>query len=258
MPIRIPAVLLLACTLLIAAVAAQESQPPTPADVPAPADMTGKDILQRMMKTYKFCRSYQDTGAVKTIFHSDTRRRVDTKPFATAFVRADERFRFQYKETRQGGSTSYYIICQKNDAIRTWWDIQPGVNKSPSLQMALGTAGGVSSRTSTIVPGMLMPDERIGYAFAMLRNVERLEDQTIEDDDGDAKCFRIQGKEISGDTLIAWIEQETFLLRRLDTRKQFDDFRTETTFTWKPIMNEPVPEEALAFNPPQRDKADGE
>ena len=64
---------------------------------PKPADLSAKQIVERMAKAYTDCKSYRDSGIVKTLFVEKSGNRTVEKPFTTAFVRHD-RFRFEYKE----------------------------------------------------------------------------------------------------------------------------------------------------------------
>jgi hypothetical protein len=46
-----------------------------------------KNIIIKMADTYKNCKSYLDSGVVKTTFFMKKGPYVDNKPFTTAFVR---------------------------------------------------------------------------------------------------------------------------------------------------------------------------
>jgi hypothetical protein len=48
-----------------------------------------------------------------------------------------------------------------------------------------------------------------------------------------------------------WIERKSFLLRQIDEQTTFADFRTETTTSYEPVMDAPVADERLEFNPPK-------
>jgi outer membrane lipoprotein-sorting protein len=57
-------------------------------------ELTSEEILDRMVEAYSSCKTYQDSGVVKTIFIQNGGERVVEKRFTTAFVRPD-RFRFE-------------------------------------------------------------------------------------------------------------------------------------------------------------------
>src|SRR5262245_30622258 len=92
-----------ACCLITAVVVL-----PVSADEPNPEGLKAQDVLDRMAKAYAGCKSYRDSGVVKTVFIEATGNRTVEKPFTTAFVRPD-RFRFEYKE-EAGGQERRYIV----------------------------------------------------------------------------------------------------------------------------------------------------
>ena len=49
-----------------------------------------------------------------------------------------------------------------------------------------------------------------------------------------------------------WIDKETFLVRKVYEEKTFDDFRTETTWLYEPVVDVEVDPAQLAFSPPDR------
>ena len=51
---------------------------------------------------------------------------------------------------------------------------------------------------------------------------------------------------------VLWIDKASFLVRRIDEQTTFDNFRTETTTTYEPVLDGPVGDQQLAFDPPQR------
>jgi len=221
---------------------------------PAADDATPAKIIARMAEAYKNCKSYSASGVVKTVFFQQNGQRVDEKPFTTVFVRPD-RFRFEYssKFPVPGAEPVRHIVWAKGKDVRTWWDIQPGVKKEDSLNMALAGATGVSSGSAHTVPKLLMPTEIEGWSVTELRNAKRLPDATVDK----VTCYRIQGnhKDADGDPVTLWISKKTFLIHRIDETDKFPDFRTEETTTYKPSVGIEIDESKLRFNPPEeRDK----
>lgn len=51
---------------------------------------------------------------------------------------------------------------------------------------------------------------------------------------------------------IVWIDKASFLVRRIDEQTTFDNFRTEATTTYEPVLDGLVTDQLLAFDPPQR------
>jgi outer membrane lipoprotein-sorting protein len=204
-------------------------------------------VLDRMANAYAKCKSYHDTGVVETIFFEGNRKRTERKPFTTAFVRPDQ-FRFEYKTRRGDGEDEFdsYIIWKNGNDIRTWWDIKPGVEEPKSLGSALGAAAGVSGNSSNNVPYMLVPKEAGGMLNSP-KEPKQLDDAKL----GDIECHRIEGN-YGGQLKTLWIDSKTFLLRRIESKTTFEKFRTETTTSYNPAVDEEILEKKLEFNIPKR------
>lgn len=230
-----------ACCFITAAVVL-----PACAEEPQPRALTARDVLDRLAKAHAGCKSYHDSGVVKTVFVRATGNRTVEKPFATAFVRPD-RFRFEYKEKAGDGQERRYIVWRKGKEVQTWWDVKPGVQKPESLGLALAGATGVSSGSAHTVPALLLPEEVEGWRLMDMTEAKRVDDAKFDNVD----CFRIEGKCADSPTTL-WIDQKTFLVRRIDAQSRFDDFRTEETTTYDPVIDEEIPDKKLEFDPPKQ------
>jgi len=219
---------------------------PVSADEPKPQALKAQDVLDRMAKAYAGCKSYHDSGVVKTVFVQADGNRTVEKPFTTAFVRPD-RFRFEYKEKDGGGPERRYIVWRKGKEVQTWWDVKPGVEKPESLNLALAGPTGVSGESAHTVPALLLPKEVEGRRLTDMTEAKRIADAKLQKVD----CFRIEGK-FAGRPTTLWIDQKKFLVRRIDAQMKFDDFRTETTTTYDPAIDEAVPDKKLEFDPPKQ------
>jgi outer membrane lipoprotein-sorting protein len=221
--------------------------------ISAPDERSADEIIRQVAETYKNCRTYRDSGVVTIVFiNSDGRSRTDELPFTTAFVRPD-RFRYEFQHrSRIHHEPTRYIVWSKGQDVRTWWDITPGVKTGNPLHLALAGATGVSGRSAWEVPSLLLPKEVSRGSLEALQSPTRLEDAKL----GEVNCIRIQGESSIGDPMTFWIDSKTLLIRRIDSGHEFGDFRTEQTMTYDdPIINEPIPEEKLAFDPPTEDAA---
>ena len=214
-------------------------------DDPEKNDLSGKEILDRLVKTYAKCNTYSDSGEVSITFIENTGKRIDIRPFTTAFIRPD-RFRYQYQANHAANRVSRYLIWKKGEDVRSWWDIAPGIQKPASLGLALGGAAGVSGGSSTTVPGLLLPKEVGGARLSFLTELKRGEDEKLDGID----CYRVEGMSVKV-SLTLWIEKKTFLLRQTNEFNDFGNFQTEQTTSYKPVMGEKIPEEALVFDPPK-------
>jgi outer membrane lipoprotein-sorting protein len=203
---------------------------------------TAKQVLDRMSKTYADCKTYRDSGVVKTLFVQDTGNYTVEKPFKTAFVRPDQ-FRFEYKE-----ETQRYIIWSKGKEVQTWWDVQPGIQKPESLRLAVAGAIGVSSGSAARIPVMLMPDNlNKGWGGVRISDAKRIEDGKLEK----VECFRLEGKYL-GRPITLWIDKKPYLVRRVDEQVKFANFRIEQTTTYDPVINGEITDKMLEFDPPKQ------
>ncbi len=243
---------------LLACDRAEDSPQAGKASTSAPTSkLTAKDILAKVDETYATCRSYVDTGMVKTVFTGNSVGFVDEKPFKTAFVRPD-RFRYEFtsnpsyiplaRETR-------FIIWAHGDDVKTWWDVQPGVNSNETLSMAIAKATGVSGGSAHGVPVLLMPKLIGGARETALRGLERLEDA----EENGVLCFRVKGNPLANDSQprTLWISQKTFLIHRIDdslskaATAESPAFNASTTTTYTPQINIDVKSKDLAFDAPE-------
>jgi outer membrane lipoprotein-sorting protein len=208
-----------------------------------------KGIIRQVESVYNACKSYSDSGIVKTVFFKKDSKRISEKPFTTAFVRPNQ-FRFEYssKFPMPGAKLNRYIIWCNGDNVRTWWDVQPGVEQEPSLGMAIAAATGVSSGSALTIPRLLMPEVVEACSVTNLLQPNRIEDAVLDGVD----CYRIQGRrKKDSDVKTLWISKKTYLIHRIDESHKFTDFRTETTTTYKPDINNVIDENKLAFNAPE-------
>ena len=219
-------------------------------------ELTAEKIIHKMAETYAKCKSYQDTGIVKTVFiHSNGKKRIVEKPFTTAFVRPDQ-FRFEYKEKVDSyiKEKPCYIVWRKGSEVLTWFYIRSNlIEKKKSLSSGIAGATGVSSGSAHTIP-VLLTSEVGGSKLTDLKEMKLLDDGTLDK----VKCFRIQGKfSFSHDTgkiiqkpTVIWIDKNTFLVRRIDEETIFSNFKTRSTTTYYPYVNSSIPGKLLKFNPP--------
>jgi len=239
-----------------AAVFAQQPQPSRRSD-----SLTAEQIVELSTKVYARCGSYRDSGVASTTYVSDNSQWTAEKPFTTAFVRPD-RIRFEFKDMSAGDPPPSSIIWAEGGDVRTWRDVQPGVNRPGTLSGAIAEAAGVSQGASHRIPSMLLPDASAPKSALELSYARRIEDA----DEGGFACFRIRGQSIrtprtlgSGETTVVlrensstiWIDKQSHLVRRVDESNSYDSFRTDTVTTYSPEINVEIPSEQLAFGAPE-------
>src|SRR5262249_53719108 len=107
-------------------------------------------------------------------------------------------------------------------------------------------ATGVSGGSAARIPAMLMPDQLKGWGRIAVTEAQRIGDEKLEKID----CIRIRGKYADA-PMTLWIDKKSYLVRRIDQEAKFDDFRTETTTTYDPAVDEQIPDKKLEFDPPK-------
>ncbi|QMW05736.1 hypothetical protein [Spirosoma foliorum] len=231
-------------------------------------DLSGKQIFERMLRVYAEANTYQDQGSVQTDFYELGQKEpkiTNTLNFTTAYNRQAARFRFQYevqdsfeyKGKKIGRATppEKMVIWSQGNNVQRWWTIDDSTSREASLGDALAVATGVSGTSSRKVPYLLMPKATdAGWGIDSLQNVKLLGTDVLDK----ASCYRLTGH-LANDywknkEILLWVDQKTFLLRRVDEAdssiskpKQL----VKKSLTYQPILNQPVSEEALTFEPPR-------
>ena len=244
--------------LLGAVVFAQ--QPPTSR---SSGSLTAEQIVELAAQVYAQCDSYRDSGVAATTYTSDEREWTGEKPFTTVFVRPSQ-IRFEYQDMSAGDPPPSYIIWADGNDVRTWSDVEPGVNRPATVSKAIAAAAGVSQGTSHRIPSMLRPDPSASKSALELNYARRIDDGDVDE----FECFRILGQSIrtpktlgSGDTGIVlrensstiWIDKQSYLVRRVDESNVYDSFSTDTVTTYSPEINVDIPSELLEFGAPETD-----
>jgi hypothetical protein len=97
-------------------------------------------------------------------------------------------------------------------------------------------------------PGPVAPERGHGAAIDGHNGGEAVEDSKL----GKVDCFRIEGDFVEDTPMTIWIDKKTFLVRRIDSQKKFDAFRTEETTSYDPVFDGEIPDKKLEFDPPKR------
>lgn len=206
----------------------------------APNDPDAMKVIDQMAKVYADCQSYSDSGSVTTVFHTDQGDDTVVKPFSTALVRPGK-FRFEF--TEQGDPQSRYIVWQDGSDVRTWWDLENQTERVDSLGLALAGATGVSSGSAHTIPSLLMPAEVGGRLITDLQAAKLANKQML----GQHSCLTIKALH-ADDPITIWIDEESFLVRRIDSMTKFDDFTTTDSTVYDPVVDQEVDPKSLEFN----------
>lgn len=210
-----------------------------------------QQVLEQMISTYASCKTYQDTGEVRTVYLEERGKRTALLPFSTAFVRPAS-FRFEFRSRRGEEEWERYIIWRQDDAVKSWWSIRPEIRTDRSFSMSISGATGVSSKASLTVPSMLMPDELRANPIKGLTGLTLAGEEKI----GTQDAYKLEGQDFRGFPTTLWIDKQKFVLLRIFEKKKITrtdgkgEFETETTTTYTPQLNEDVPASKLVFDPP--------
>ena len=208
--------------------------------------LTPKQILDNMVHVYAGCKSYTDSGSVKAVFTSPSGNFTIERNFTTAFVRPD-RFRFECREKNSSSRDSRYIVWLKGKEVQMWRDTPPaGVRKMDSLTTALAQTSGPSGGSASSIPALLFPDRVGGFRLSNLSELKRIEDTAF---DGSI-CFRLFGRFSTESAMTLWIDNRTFLLRRIDSQRKSAQFNREQTTTYDPVLDSQVNDYLLEFSAP--------
>ncbi len=92
------------------------------------------------------------------------------------------------------------------------------------------------------MPALLLA-EVAGNKLTDLKSPKRLADAAL----GDDPCYRVEGT-LGGQPMTVWIDQRSFLVRRIDRRRQLTKrVQVDTVTTYQPELDAAIPQEALAF-----------
>lgn len=234
--------------------------------------MPAVDLLKRMAAAYASARTYSDQGIVRTVFIKGTERREVLRPFSTYFERPG-RFYFTYRQEPDGHPQA---ICRNGGAA----SLLAGEEEVDVLRVSTAVAAltGVSGGSSHTISRLLMPTDVRGWSLEAL---EEPQVQGEEEIDGHV-CHRIVGQYQRSNPTTIWLDAAQYLIRKIFDTDRFDgerrraiedsrlraigipdelrppskmvresDFDTETTTTYRPLLDAPIDPAIFEF-PPKR------
>jgi hypothetical protein len=223
-------------------------------------DLSAEGLLHKVASRYAGARTYQDKGSVYTTFHGPSRTYSNEVPFATAFRRAGDQFRFDFVVPYPGGRPPDFperrwIIFRNGAQIAQCSFLREKATTPKSFDLLIAGATGVSGGAAHHIPALLMAEEISGRKLTDRAEAARVLDEV---DCGTHKCLRLEAHfRPAKDDFVPriWIDPQRLLIRRLDERARQGDLIVNRTTTYDPIMDESVPNEALEFvSPDQEDR----
>jgi len=219
--------------------------PPVPV-TPAVADAEAGKIIARVLKTYAEAKTYEDDGESVEDFQGQQNFTV-RKTFLTRFVRP-KLFRFEYSVPQGPGTVEQrYVIWSEAapERSKAWWNIRPQIGET-DLATALGTATGVSSGTSYLIPSLLMPKVlEPRRSLGGLKELKLIGEDLVEG----AACYRIEAKTFQGSPETVWIEKETSLVRKIVVENKIPGNLVTQTTTYRPKVDGEIAPDQFTFDP---------
>ncbi|MET0570724.1 MAG: hypothetical protein ABWZ79_04815 [Pedobacter agri] len=174
-----------------------------------------QQIFEQSKKNYASLKTYLDSGKVITEFYNKEIPGKSSIKFRTAYSKLNG-FNFEYFVPNN--STSLYIINKTGNVVKSWWGIRNRIESPTSFSAAIGAATGVSSSTSSIIPGLLFPME------LKEKNIYTNIKASIsgsENVNGHG-CYVIEGKRFENEVIKLWISKTDFMIRKIYTDSKLD------------------------------------
>jgi len=211
--------------------------------------MSAQEIIERMVEVYASCRTYSDSGEVKTDYGRGRSKFSRRHPFLTAFVRPSS-FRFEFSRRGPRDGWDRYIAWKEGDVEKSWWPFGSPPD-STTLERTLLTMSILSDGVALTVPSLLFPNNIRGTSI--LTALDELKLAGEEKVEGH-QTFKLEGK-YQGDELSLWIDQREFLIIKLGRKRALGPIELDTTTTYNPHLNGEISHEKLAFNAPADSRA---
>lgn len=232
---KTPIVLAVGCLLASASCSHAQQVAPTvaaAADAAVPTTMTAAQILEKSRQTYAAFSSYKGSCSVvgDAMIAIDDGDPMQSATIANAEIEFD-RDKYLSVEGIDMGGQPYRALWTP---AQTWLEIARERNEKgdvgvvkreiigdkpnfPARRALFASLTGVTANTGSIVPTALMPDQfDMGNPFSSLGTARLLPARNL----GNVACFVIEQTVPELNSLTTyWIEQKTFLLRRM-TREQ--------------------------------------
>lgn len=221
----------------------------------APPVLTAAQILQRVDETYAKARSYRDAGVVERVLTlpqagKDFPPSREVTPFRTAFLRSGS-FRFECGPA-SGDLHGRFLFARSEGRVQAWSEKARETEHATTLGAAVVVASADSFEVSVRIPKLLVPLEVVAPSLTSnLAQATRLAD--VESDG--LACFVLQGVIEDRIHKIAdcalWIDQQSFLVRRLELKTGDLGVKFTTTATYEPEIDVEIGAGELAFDPPK-------
>ena len=197
-----------------------------------------KQVLEKMMETYKTCSSFACEGEYNALF-STTYYHKDKKTVKIVFSRPNL-FRLDWTEIRAGGEELTNSIYTKDGQLYFYWATFDEYKKMSSIKNAIAENAGISSGLSSLIPTILINPE-------WGKDLKSVKLESEFDLDGE-KCYRVVGTgpldretefAISKNTFAILQVKEKFVVSAKGTEKALEEFHKQYPGRELPAINLP-------------------
>jgi hypothetical protein len=179
---------------------------------PANGIISADSVFKRSQFTYAHLKTYLDSGKIVQSYYNLDHPYKKAKLFKTAYVNTGD-FNFEYYDI--GSSSSLYTINRTAGLVKSWWGVTNKIETPAKLTTPLSAALGVSARSSTIVPALLLTtdfNEKSNIYHAIKNPVLNGEEIL-----NGITCYKISGTERDDSEVTIWIATTDFLIRKIQT-----------------------------------------
>lgn len=189
-------------------------------------------IIDRSKTAYANLPVYLDSGKVVESIYNNDHPNKTAKVFRTAYTNTGA-FNFEYYVL--GKSNSLYTINRSSGVVRSWWGITNKVSTPATINLALAGATGVSSRTSAIIPDLLLTKNFKQNFYSTLSSPHLNGSEKV----GMADCYKISGLEMSSlNPVTVWIGKNDLLIRKIETDRKITPEKSRNLIRKMDSINE--------------------
>ncbi len=161
--------------------------------------MDGAELLQKVRETYAGFSTYSDVGTFESAYSPGP-----PLEFQTHFKRP-EKFRLQWPYSISAKPKCDSSICSDGDRCTITHGNEVEFCESFALMIARATA--VSGILYLLVAEVLGPDN----LWQDMSDIQALDSEVVYE----TECFHLTGRNVTGDDTEAWIEKDSYLVRRI-------------------------------------------
>jgi hypothetical protein len=173
-------------------------------------------FLTNVVQRYQSMRSYRDEGRIVAEFKMRLGAFTTNASFRTCFLRPD-RFRFEHRSKSAPfvevpeSEWNRYLAWMEGGECRSWWTLQPIIERRASIFEPLGAAAGISSGSSVNIPKLLLPGSSGPSVLPSVDQVSAVQPDRLEG----VECLRIDAHSVGTTSRKLWVGAESLLLMQL-------------------------------------------